>query len=775
MRNSIRKRLTMAFVGLAVGPLLLIGVLLSWQNFNVQRQHALALQGEVAHRVSVEITAFFDDLENRLRLVSQVQGQQGMSQEQRLNILTELLFYEDVFEKLILLDDRGQEQLHLSRRELTPDNLDHHTGADEFIVPLSSGKTYYSSIWLNPELVEPLMVVAVPVFNVRTGVVEGVLVSEVRIKRIWTLITEVQVAKGQSVYVLNAQGKVVAHRNPSVVLSDTNLDLFDRRRAEPGQIGPGLAGPGLTGENAILTVETVRLGAQELNVVAEQTVSEAFAPARNSLYAIIFIIVATLMVAGSLSLWSARQIVRPIQAIAATAKAISTGDMALQVEVAGDDEVGILAKAFNRMTWQLRDMLSAEQERAAELRREIAERERVEKEIRYLQRLLQSITNSMPTTLIALDTEGRVLLWNPSAEQMMNLTAEQAQEQIAWEACPKLVRYRPLFEEVMSTGKSIYKHRDRLDLGGANIFWDVGVFPLRANQIEGCVLRIDDITQRVRLEEMMFQSTKMASIGSLAAGIAHEINNPLGAMMQSAQILQMAFNVEHPQTRKRLQSSGVNPENLERYLQERELQVYLDGIRVSGARAAKIVSDLLSFSHKEQTGFALHDLNAMIQQTLNLAATEYSLKRGYDFRDVAVVYELSPDLPSILCDRQQIQQVVLNLVRNAVQVMLENPDAAYVGYEPRLILRTSAQGNWVRLEIENNGPVIPQEVHSRLFEPFFTTKEVGEGTGLGLWVCWSIVVERHHGRIWAESGRERGALFVVELPVGGPTSAPDYG
>jgi signal transduction histidine kinase len=133
----------------------------------------------------------------------------------------------------------------------------------------------------------------------------------------------------------------------------------------------------------------------------------------------------------------------------------------------------------------------------------------------------------------------------------------------------------------------------------------------------------------------------------------------------------------------------------------------------------------------------------------------------------------------VLCDGQLIQQVVLNLVRNAAQEMArkeQTTPALEEGYQPRLTLRSSLAQNehgqkaheqMVRLEIEDNGPGFPEGAQSQLFEPFFTTKDEGEGTGLGLWLCWSIIVEQHQGRIWGEPSSEGGARFVIELPVQG--------
>jgi signal transduction histidine kinase len=240
-------------------------------------------------------------------------------------------------------------------------------------------------------------------------------------------------------------------------------------------------------------------------------------------------------------------------------------------------------------------------------------------------------------------------------------------------------------------------------------------------------------------------------------------------------MLQMTLDTTRPRVQERLQACGVDPAGLDSYLQTRGVSEYLEGVRSSGERAAKIVSDLLSFSRKSSSKAAPHDLNQLVEQTLDLAATDYDLKKKYDFRNVEIVRELTPDLPDVICDGQQIQQVVLNLVRNAAQAMSHKGEQAGADYQPRLMLRTAlvpgvvpGGESMMRLEVEDNGPGIPEAVRSRLFEPFFTTKGVGSGTGLGLWLCWSIVAERHKGRIWVESGADGGSRFVVELPLTQP-------
>ncbi|MBE7556496.1 MAG: GAF domain-containing protein [Anaerolineales bacterium] len=384
MRSSIRVRLTIAFIGLAIGPLLLLGVILAWQSFTVQEQQALNSQRELARRVSTQVTAFFGELEDQLLVINQVQGLRGLDSDKQRSILSELLSYQRVFEELVLLDDQGQEQIHLSRTNpLIP--LGNRTGTDEFDLPRTKGEIYYSPVRFDEATGEPLMTIAVPLFDPRSGQVDEVLVSETRIKTIWDLIANVQVGPGQSVYIVDAQDKVVAHRNPSVVLRGTTFNIPDHDGLQPG----------LTGSNTILAAEAIRFGPQEFNIVVEQEWAEALALAINSVYISGAVTVTTLVVAGILGLLIVRQIVRPIQAMAAAAQAVSAGDLAQQVKVAGQDELSILAKAFNQMTSQLGDLIGSLEdqvrERVTELTLSVQVGQRAAA-IRELDQLLPAIT-----------------------------------------------------------------------------------------------------------------------------------------------------------------------------------------------------------------------------------------------------------------------------------------------------------------------------------------------------------------------------------------------
>jgi PAS domain S-box-containing protein len=396
---------------------------------------------------------------------------------------------------------------------------------------------------------------------------------------------------------------------------------------------------------------------------------------------------------------------------------------------------------------------------------DVTDRVQAQEALLRLQHLLQNITDSMPSALITVDLAGRVLTWNPAATDLLKVEADDAVDASLWTTCPQLARYRELFETVVREGQVAHRHREEVFADRDVLYCDIAIFPLVADDVSGAVVRIDDVTRRVQMEETMLQSAKLASLGGLAAGVAHEINNPLGAILQSVQMVSMALDVNRAKTQERLTRRGIPPEALNAYLVARGVPEYLSGIRQVGMRAAKIVSDLLSFSRKRAFEVQLHDINALLERTLGLAATDYDLKKQYDFRDVDIVWDLAPDLPPVPCDEQQMLQVLLNLVRNAAQAMAEKRAEVGAAYQPRLVLRTRQRPGEVEVMVEDNGPGVSEAVRARVFEPFFTTKEVGEGTGLGLWLCWSIVVERHQGRIWVEPAPDGGARFVVALPV----------
>jgi PAS domain S-box-containing protein len=272
---------------------------------------------------------------------------------------------------------------------------------------------------------------------------------------------------------------------------------------------------------------------------------------------------------------------------------------------------------------------------------------------------------------------------------------------------------------------------------------------------------IRDITETKKMQEMMIQSEKMVSVGGIAAGIAHEINNPLGIILQAAQNLATRTRTDFSKNVEAAEAVGLNLALLEAYMQRRKLDVFIADIQSAALRAASIVRHMLDFTRRSESVRTVCDLGAIIQRALTLAQSDYDLKKTYDFKRIDVRLEIDPDLPRVGCTETEIEQVVLNLLRNAAQAMAEaSPPVA----SPRITIRLTTASDGMRIEVEDNGPGISPEIQARIFEPFFTTKPPGQGTGLGLSVSYFIVTKGHKGRMWVESRPGGGAKFVVELP-----------
>ena len=296
---------------------------------------------------------------------------------------------------------------------------------------------------------------------------------------------------------------------------------------------------------------------------------------------------------------------------------------------------------------------------------------------------------------------------------------------------------------------------------GDTRYSDVLVYPLASNGVEGAVVRIDDITERVRIEEMMIQSEKMVSVGGLAAGMAHEINNPLGAIMQGAQNIQRRLSPNNEKYTAIAQEYGIDLNKLNRFLEDRNILRFLQGIRSSGERAARIISNMLKFSRRSESKLTYAQLYEVLDRSLEMANSDYDLKKKYDFRNIKIIKQYNMELKSVPCTETELEQVFLNLFRNATQAMTENS----VDKTPTITLRTFIDGDMARIEIEDNGPGMDEETRKRIFEPFFTTKPVGTGTGLGLSVSYMIITNNHQGTMAVESELGRGTKFIIRLPL----------
>ncbi|RJP76272.1 MAG: PAS domain S-box protein [Desulfobacteraceae bacterium] len=447
--------------------------------------------------------------------------------------------------------------------------------------------------------------------------------------------------------------------------------------------------------------------------------------------------------------------VLPVKQLTAVSSEISKGRLDQNIDVKSRDEIGVLAHSFIIM----RDAIKKQ---IVDLNNEIDERIKAEGELKHLRNYLKNIVDSMPSILVGVDAHGKITQWNMEAEKITGVASRDANGKNLHDVFPQLSY---AMEKVIQSVHNRQIRKDSkvpLQLGRNKRLSDITIYPLVTNGVEGAVIRVDDITERVRIEEMIVQSEKMLSVGGLAAGMAHEINNPLAGILQNVQVMGNRMKIGLPKNQQVAEECGTTMASIEQYAEKRGLLSMVAMIMEAGQRAAKIVENMLSFSRKGQGNFEQKQLTELIERTIELAGSDYDLKKKYDFRQIHIVREYEKSLPEIYCEQTKIQQVFLNLFKNAAQAMVNDKNDSG---KPCLIIRARRQEGMVCVEVEDNGVGMDEETRKRIFEPFFTTKEVGAGTGLGLSISYFIVTEDHGGEMSVESFPGEGTTFRICLPI----------
>ena len=469
------------------------------------------------------------------------------------------------------------------------------------------------------------------------------------------------------------------------------------------------------------------------------------------------LILSLIVVAASMlfAFFLARLVVEPIRKLVDATQRIAAGNLDIVVPAKGTDEIGELAVDFNAMTMRLKDTMRG-------LKAEIFDRKQAEQELLGTKSYLNSVINSLPATLIGVDARGKILNINAAAAKAAGVSIDDAIGRDVSVLFPQMVEYLGGSASLADSHEPIERQRVPYEQNGEKKLVNVSAYPLAENIIRGMVIRVEDVTDKVRMEEMMVQTEKMMSVGGLAAGMAHEINNPLGAILQGVQNLRRRISPDLAKNVEAAKECGIELAALHAYLEKREITKFLDGIVSSGERAAKIVANMLQFSRQSESIKTSIDVHDLIEKTVELSANDYNLKKQYDFKEIEIDRKYDPAVKSVKCVVTEIEQVLLNLLKNAAQAMAMHKKE---GVKPRIEIRTRLENGMAVIELEDNGPGMDEKTKKRIFEPFFTTKPVGVGTGLGLSVSYFIITEKHNGLITVESKVGVGTKFVIQLPV----------
>jgi len=541
--------------------------------------------------------------------------------------------------------------------------------------------------------------------------------------------------------------------------------------------------------NQIITLPRAGQPSGHLLLVASSELPVAFytGTLTASLGILIFSVLLWLVIARQIK----RLITRPIHELEELSRQVTREEnYALRAGRGNHDEIGSLAEAFNTMLSRIeareqqlkraRDDSQAAYDQAQglaeetrhtnrKLELEVQVRSKIEKKLTGFQNYLNSIIDSMPSALIALDEQLYVTQWNQEASALSGTRLDEALNQPIYLAFQPLKPYLPQIKATVEQHTVERIERVTWIKDDEPKHYALTFYPLTGGAGRGVVIRIDDITQRLSLEEMMVQSEKMLSVGGLAAGMAHEINNPLGAILHNVQNIRRRLSSDLPKNLEHAEQVGIELERVNRYLQSREVPQLLDGIQQAGARAAKIVTHMLSFSRRSNRQMAPCDLPALIDQAVEIAGNDFDLTIGFDFKGQAIIRQFDPQLGPVPGTANELEQVLLNLLKNAAQAIHLREDDSEPG---RIILRTRLNPPWAEIQVEDNGIGMSENVRKRTFEPFFTTKEIGQGTGLGLSVSYFIITNNHKGQMEVHSTLGQGTCFTLRLPLAGSQLPP---
>ncbi len=580
----------------------------------------------------------------------------------------------------------------------------------------------------------------------RTGGVVGLLVAEVELGFVQAALDEARLGEGGSALVIDGAGQVIARTAEAE--ADTGARpsaAVPRALAEPEE---GHAILRARGVEQVAVYRTLWLfgggtgGAVRWSVVLEQPTVQAFALARRTARITIAVGAGVLALAALLGFFLAKQLVRPLRRLTAEVEALAAPEApdppggtggtggpggaggpaaatasaspAPAAALPRGDEVRLLAARFADMTTRLG---------------------RTRAELLATTRLLADLVERLPIGVVALDGDGVVRTLNPAMERLTGRSAAELVGRVERDELPARDGDLPLYEAIVNAAAGDAWDVTRDDARTPMLADKARRLRVRVAPLErgGAVILHEDLSDRARLESELLRSEKLASVGLMAAGIAHEINNPLTSILGYAKLLLEDRPSDAP---------------------DREA---LALVAEEARRVQDIVRGLLVYARAEPGRFGATDVNASVTRTLSLMQPELKKRR------VRLDTALDPELPRIAADARRIEQVFVNLLQNAAQAMgaASDGDGARGG---TMTVTTRFRDDHVEVVFEDTGPGIATADLPRIFDPFFTTKGPGEGTGLGLALSREIVV-RHGGRLECDSTPGTGTRFTVVLPA----------
>ncbi len=815
--SIVRSRLFIKYVALFVTVVVLAlvanGVFEIWFSYQENKASLIGIQHEEAVAAAGKIEQFISEIESQVGWTTQLPWSDSTLEQRRFDALR-LLRQVPAITELAQIDASGHEQLRVSR--LTMDVVG--SGIDDSNKPgfteAVAHKVYFGPVYFRRES-EPYMTLSLAGTRRDTGV----SIAEVNLKLIWDVVSKIKVGERGHAFVVDANGRLIAHPDISLVLRNTDMSKLAQVRsaragngAEEVQQAEDIAG------HRVLTA-SAPVNPLGWIVFVETPIEEAYAPLYASIRRTGFVLLGALALAFVAGMFLAGRMVVPIQALRAGAARIGSGDLTQRIKIKTGDEVEALANQFNDMAERLEesyaDLEKKVEDRTVELSESLEQQTATSEVLKVIssspgdlkpvfQAMLENATRiceakfgtlfrfdgnafhfaaevGTPPELADLNRtrgpfqpEPGTLLDYCMRTRQVSRTADYAAEAVLATAA-KLGGARstiavPMLKDDTLVG-AIVIYRDQVrpfvdkQIELVQNFAAQAVIAIEnARLLHELRQRTDDLSASLEdlrtAQDRLVQTEKLASLGQLTAGIAHEIKNPLNfvnnfssvsvELLDELQEAVAGVKVDDKTQADITELTDTLRGNLEKIVQH-------------GKRADSIVKNMLLHSREGSGEHRPVDINAIVEESLNLAYHgARAEKQGFN---ITLERSFDPAAGEVDLFPQEITRVLLNLISNGFYAATKRKgDSGEEKYEPVLAATTKNLGDRVEIRIRDNGTGIPPEVKAKMFNPFFTTKPAGEGTGLGLSLSHDIIVKQHAGTIAVDTEPGKFTEFKIVLP-----------
>lgn len=768
--KTFKGKLTFLFISFALIPLLVACLVIIWQGFSVFKNQTLSIQKKTSEKVAAQVESYLSRFEDELKILENVRGLGSLPLDEQKSILSELLYYGNFYEELAIVDKDGKEKIKINRLNTSNTLLNRDRSDERFFRYISNGaSSYYGQVRISENSGQMYIALAIPFYNLRKLEFTGGLVALVRLEKLWELMGTLDFLSGETVYIVDIDGRVVAHPNPSVVLGGKEIN---RKLLKDG------VGVGLQYTKAFKGYTIITLGDNVFYVVAERNYYDSLKFAYDTLTVIIFVIIVSVILAVTASLVVINSITKPLNVLTSAVMRIEDGDLSERVTIVSEDEFSGLGKAFNKMVSRVSELLEG-------LENEIKDRKETETALKTSEDRLQmaidvaniGIWEYYPQTKEIFYSEKWFELLGYNPNNFKNRSIDTAFKLIHDDDREYVVRY---FYEYIDGKTDYYNIEMRVKSADESYKWIHSVGKSVEVNSSGKITKMTvthfDITSRKEFEDrlkkinaelgkkiqeetnrrltherLLMQQSKLAAMGDMIGAIAHQWRQPLNAMGLLIQDLEDAYNfneLDGKYFREMVKSSMALLGHMSQTIDDFRNFFRPDKVKSCFSLGDSIL-EVINLTYGQFNNFSIR-----IEILFDKKNIGYTCGENFCFKDKR------PFDDYILGYPNEFKHVVLNLLNNSKDAFNDKS----VDNKLRLIsiIISKIDTNGFSVTIKDNAGGIPEQIADRIFEPYFTTKEEGKGVGIGLYMSKMIIENNMDGNlVFRNNGA--GAEFIIEL------------